>query len=275
MSTRVLILGGTAEARELAAALAPRPDVMIISSLAGRVSDPRLPVGAVRIGGFGGPAGLARWLAEQRITAVIDATHPYAARIRTAAVVAAAEVGAAHLRLERPGWIAQPGDRWHRVAGYAEAAALLPRLGRRIFLTTGRQHLAAFTGRTELSFLARFVDPPDEPVPANVRVLLARGPYDAAREAELLRQHRIEVLVTKDSGGLLTVGKLTAARELSLPVVMIDRPSPVPAGRPVAVVPDVAGALDWLARSGQPAGTAGPPTGTAGPPAGTAGPSAG
>ncbi|MDG4797123.1 cobalt-precorrin-6A reductase [Micromonospora sp. WMMD1082] len=247
---RVLILGGTAEARALAARLADEPATTVISSLAGRVADPRLPVGEVRIGGFGGAPGLARWLSENRIDAVVDATHPYAARMRVAAVDAAATVGVPHLRLERPGWSARHGDRWHRVPDVDAAVRALPALGRRVLLTTGRQSLPAFLPLTGLWFLARVVDAPAGPVPAHVRLLRSRGPYTVDGELDLIRAHRIDVLVTKDSGGPLTEAKLAAARRLGLPVLMIDRPAAIASSTAVATVEQ---ALGWLsARHAQP-----------------------
>lgn len=247
---RVLILGGTAEARELAEALVGRADVEFVSSLAGRVSRPRLPVGQVRVGGFGGPEPLARWLRTRGITAVVDATHPYAAGIRRSARLAAPAAGAALLRLERPGWAPVPGDRWHRVDSFAAAASRAADLGQRIFLTIGRQNLDAFSGVRDRWFLARVVDDPGS-VPPNVTVLRSRGPYTVPGETALMREHRIDVLVTKDSGGALTEAKLTAARELAVPVVMVDRPA-VGSDPGLAVVPDVAGALRWIDRLAQP-----------------------
>ena len=245
---RVLILGGTAEARALAALLADRPAIAVVSSLAGRVADPRLPVGEVRIGGFGGAAGLTRWLTAHHIDAVVDATHPYAARMRVAAVDAASSAGVAHLRLERPGWTAQQGDRWHRVPDVDAATQMLPTLGRRVLLTTGRQSLAAFMPLRHLWILARVVDAPAEPVPAHMQLLRSRGPYTLAGELELMRTHRIDVLVSKDSGGPLTEAKLAAARHLGLPVLMIDRPTPVASSTVATTVED---AMRWL--SGLPA----------------------
>lgn len=245
MGARVLILGGTAEARALAAALHPAPALSVISSLAGRVADPRLPVGEVRIGGFGGAEGLARWLAEERIHAVVDATHPYAERMRVAAVAAAAAAGVPHLRLERPGWFAGPGDDWHRVTGFAAAVTVLPGLGSRAFLTTGRQRLDAFAGLRDMWFLARVVDEPG-PLPANFTVLRGRGPYTVDGERALLDEHRIDVLVTKDSGGPLTVAKLVAARERGIPVLMIDRPA---AAAGAAVVTTAEAAAEWVRQS--------------------------
>ncbi|MBC9713716.1 cobalt-precorrin-6A reductase [Streptomyces sp. TRM66268-LWL] len=242
MSTHVLILGGTTEARALATALAGRPDLRVTTSLAGRVSAPALIEGEVRTGGFGGAAGLGAYLRDEHVDALIDATHPFAAAISAHAAEAAARTGVPVVALRRPGWGAGPGDVWHDVHSLAEAAALLPELGRRVFLTTGRQGLAEFAGLAG-HFLVRSVEPPEPPLPADTEVLLARGPFTVADETELLRTHRIDVLVTKDSGGAATAAKLVAARELGVPVVVVRRP-PVPAGVPA--VPDVAGALAWL-----------------------------
>ncbi|WP_371478192.1 cobalt-precorrin-6A reductase [Kitasatospora sp. NBC_00315] len=240
----VLILGGTTEARRLAAELARRADLRVTSSLAGRVAEPRLPVGEVRIGGFGGPAGLAEWLRTHRVDALVDATHPFAEVMSRNAARAAADTGVPLLALRRPGWTPAEGDRWHRVASLAEAADALPALGRRIFLTTGRLGLAAFAHLTDLDFLARSVDAPQPPLPRRTEILLDRGPFTLEGERAVLRAHRIEVLVTKDSGGAATAPKLGAARELGLPVVVVRRPEP-PSGVPVAV--DVPGAVAWLA----------------------------
>ncbi|MFJ8545096.1 cobalt-precorrin-6A reductase [Streptomyces sp. NPDC093586] len=239
----VLVLGGTTEARRLAALLADRPGVRVTTSLAGRVTRPGPVDGEVRVGGFGGPDGLAAWLREQRVDALVDATHPFAGTITANAVRAAAVCGTPVVILRRPGWHPGPGDRWHPVASLPEAAGLLPELGRRVFLTTGRLGLGAFAHLTGLHFLARSVEPPEPPLPPDTRVLLARGPFTVADETALLRDHRIDVLVTKDSGGAATVAKLTAARDLALPVVVVRRP-PLPEGVPV--VPDVPGVLERL-----------------------------
>lgn len=248
MTLRVLLLGGTGEARRLAGLLAGRTEYDVVSSLAGRVADPALPAGASRVGGFGGPEGLARWLAEERVGAVIDATHPFAAGITASAVTATAEVGVPLLVLRRPGWTAGPGDDWRRVPSLPAAAAALDRLpsGDRVFLTTGRTGLAAFAGDDRRWFLVRSVDPPEPPVPPRTRVLLARGPFTVDDELGLLRRHAIDVLVTKDSGGPMTAAKLTAARRLGLPVVMVDRP-PAPDAPTVATVEEAAA---WLAHAG-------------------------
>jgi precorrin-6A/cobalt-precorrin-6A reductase len=240
----VLILGGTGEARQLARLLDGQPGVRVISSLAGRVADPALPAGEVRVGGFGGIAGLTAWLRDGQVRAVVDATHPFAETISANAVAACAAAGTPLLSLIRDPWTAGPGDRWHEADSLPAAAALLPALGRRVFLTTGRQGLAAFAGLDQLWFLIRCVDPPAGPVPAASQVILARGPYDAAAERDLMREHRIDVLVTKNSGGPLTAGKLTAARELGIGVVMVRRPPP-PAAQACATAADAAG---WVAR---------------------------
>ncbi|MFF3612097.1 cobalt-precorrin-6A reductase [Streptomyces sp. NPDC002580] len=243
MSPHVLLLGGTAEARELAADLATRPGVRVTTSLAGRVSRPGALDGDVRTGGFGGTDGLARWLREHRVDAVVDATHPFAAGITANAARAAVATGIPVVTLRRPGWCPVPGDRWHSAASLAEAAALLPGLGRRVFLTTGRLGLAAFADLARIHFLVRSVEAPEPPLPADTEVLLARGPFTLDGELNLLREHRADVLVTKDSGGSATAPKLTAARELGLPVVVVRRP-PLPEG--VSAVPDVASALALL-----------------------------
>ncbi|GAA2459693.1 cobalt-precorrin-6A reductase [Streptomyces glaucus] len=243
MPPHVLILGGTTEARRLAAELAARPGVRVTTSLAGRVSRPGALDGDVRTGGFGGADGLAAWLRERHVDALVDATHPFAESITANAARAAAATGVPAVVLRRPGWRPGPGDRWHPVASLAAAAELLPRLGRRVLLTTGRLGLAAFAHLTGLHFVARSVEPPEPPMPPDTHVLLARGPFTVAGETELLRGHRIDVLVTKDSGGRATAAKLTAARDLGLPVVVVRRP-PLPAG--VTAVPDVAGVLERL-----------------------------
>jgi precorrin-6A/cobalt-precorrin-6A reductase len=241
----VLILGGTAEARWLAGELAGYPGLRVTTSLAGRVAEPRLPAGEVRTGGFGGVDGLTRWLRAQGVDALVDATHPFAEAMSLNAARAAEEAGVALVALRRPGWEAGPGDRWVPVASLAAAAARLPSLGTRVFLSIGRQGLAAFAGLAELWFLVRTVDPPAPPLPPRVRVILDRGPYAVEREMALLQEHGIDVLVTKNSGGESSAAKLVAARELGLPVVMVRRP-PAPHG--VLVVPDAAGALVWLSR---------------------------
>ncbi|MFI1356468.1 cobalt-precorrin-6A reductase [Streptomyces sp. NPDC020898] len=239
----VLILGGTTEARRLAELLHGTPGLELTSSLAGRVAGPRLPPGEVRLGGFGGAEGLAEWLREHAVDVFVDATHPFAGTIGFHAARAAAEAGVPLLALRRPGWVPVAGDVWHEAGSLEEAALLLPALGRRVFLTTGRMGLAAFAALDDLWFLVRSVDAPvdspEAPHPARMEVLLDRGPFTLDGERELLRRHRIDVVVTKDSGGTATAPKLTAAREAGLPVVMVRRP-PVPEGVLVAADPEEA-----------------------------------
>ncbi len=241
----VLILGGTTEARRLAALLAAEPAIRVTSSLAGRVAAPRLPPGEVRIGGFGGTDGLTRWLREHAVDALIDATHPFAGTISFHAADAAAAAHVPLLALRRPGWVPVDGDDWHPVDSLDQAAEVLPSLGERVFLTTGRTGLAAFAGLDELWFLVRSVDPPQAPHPLRMRVLLERGPFTLDGERAVLREHRIAVLVTKDSGGAATAAKLVAAREAGVPVVLVRRP-PVPDG--VEVAEDLPTTTAWLRR---------------------------
>ncbi|WP_340560010.1 cobalt-precorrin-6A reductase [Streptomyces sp. GSL17-111] len=243
----VLILGGTTEARRLAETLVAGavPGVRVTSSLAGRVERPRRPPGEVRLGGFGGVDGLADWLREHHVDALIDATHPFARTISFHAAEAAALTHVPLLAVRRPGWVAVEGDDWHGVESLEQAARTVPVLGSRVFLTTGRMGLAAFAGCAEPWFLVRCVDPPEPPLPPRSEVLLDRGPYTLDGERELMRRHRVDVLVTKDSGGAATAPKLAAARELGLPVVVVRRP-PVPQGVPVAQGPEAA--VAWLAR---------------------------
>ncbi|TWD75003.1 precorrin-6A/cobalt-precorrin-6A reductase [Kribbella amoyensis] len=238
---RVLLLGGTGEARELAQALTDEPGVEVVSSLAGRTSDARLPPGAVRQGGFGGVDGLVRWIQEHAVDAVVDATHPFAAVMTDHAAEAARTSGVPLLVLRRPGWTESRGDEWHWVSSAEAAAKVLPAVGSRAFLTIGQQGLSAFAG-TGLWMVARCVDPP-EPRPDWCTLILDRGPYDLDGELALFREHRFDVLVTKDSGGPQTVAKLVAARQLGVPVVVIRRP-PLPAG--VVAVPTVDQAVEWV-----------------------------
>ncbi|MEW2516863.1 cobalt-precorrin-6A reductase [Actinacidiphila alni] len=233
----VLILGGTGEARRLAELLAEDASWATTTSLAGRVAAPRQLPGRVRTGGFGGADGLADWLREHRVDAVVDATHPFAATITAHAAEAARATGLPLVVLRRPGWTPGPGDRWHWADSVADAAARLPELGTRALLTTGRGDVAAFAAAAPgLFLLARSVDPPETAPPPHVHVLLARGPFTVEGERALLGAHRIDVLVTKDSGGAATAAKLTAAREADVPVLIVRRPPP-PADVPVVRTP--------------------------------------
>ncbi|WP_305782567.1 cobalt-precorrin-6A reductase [Symbioplanes lichenis] len=232
---RVLALSGTTEGRHLASRRT------VISSLAGRTRSPLLPPGEVRIGGFGGVAGLTSYLTSTGIDAVIDATHPFAATMTSHAAAACAATGTPLLILRRPGWTAGPGDRWHRVPSLSAAAALLPSLGERVFLTTGRQSIAAFADVPGCWFVSRSVEPPAPPMPARLEVILDRGPFGFEAERSLLLSYAVDVLVTKDSGG--STAKLDAARTLDVPVVVVDRP-PLPDGVPVVATVDAA--VQWL-----------------------------
>jgi precorrin-6A/cobalt-precorrin-6A reductase len=241
----VLVLGGTAEARELAAHLAAEPHMRVVSSLAGRIARPRLPAGEVRIGGFGGPAGLAAYLTERDVQAVVDATHPFAERISASAVTACERAGVPLLRLERPGWTQRAGDHWQWADDVDDAARAIPP-GRRVLLTTGRQGLAAFAHRDDAWFLVRCVDEPQPPLPPQHQLLLDRGPYTLDSELALVDEHRIELIVTKDSGGTHTHAKLDAARERGLPVIVVRRPP----RRDATTVTTVEAALRWARRHG-------------------------
>ncbi len=236
---RLLILGGTGEARELAGVLAGVPGLTVTSSLAGRVGDLRLPAGDVRIGGFGGAAGLASWLRGSGVDAVVDATHPFASRITAAAVSACGEAGVPLLVLRRPSWEPVSGDRWIGVDSLAEAASALP--ADRVFLTIGRQGVGVFAGLSHW-FLIRSVEPAGPPLPARYDTVLDRGPFTVAGEIELMRRHAVGVVVTKNSGGAMAAAKLTAAHELGLPVVVVRRPPlPSSAGPVVSTVAEAAG----------------------------------
>ena len=243
----VLVLGGTAEARELAAALDRDPQTRVISTLAGRVVRPRLPAGEVRIGGFGGADGLARYLQDEQIGAVVDATHPFAERMSASAYSACERAGVPLVRVERPPFAQAADDDWRRVATLDEAARLIPTVGRRVFLTTGRQGLAAFAGVDDAFFLVRCVDPPRAPLPRHHELLLRRGPFTLDGELKLIDRHRLDVLVTKDSGGEHTQAKIDAARMRRLPVIVVARPAR-PGGRAIPTVADAGEALDWLRR---------------------------
>jgi precorrin-6A/cobalt-precorrin-6A reductase len=238
---RILLLGGTGEARALAARL--HPDYDIVSSLAGRVPDPALPLGPVRIGGFGGVTGLRQWLGDNEIGAVVDATHPFAATVTAHAAQVCAELGLPHLVLSRPAW--DPAGALRVVSDIEAANVVADQHYSRVFLTTGRSGVGPFSG-SRAWFLIRVVTPPDAAVlPCNHEVLLSRGPYGYDDECALLRDNRIDVLVTKNSGGELTEAKLKAAADLGVTVVMIDRP-PLPAG--VDIVSTVDEAAAWVAR---------------------------
>ncbi len=243
--TRVLILGGTAEAAALARALAEEPRVAATTSLAGRTRAPAELPGAVRRGGFGGAQALADYLKTRAVDIVVDATHPFAARISRNAAQACAAAGVPRLVLTRPPWTARDGDRWTPAPDAEAAAAALPGLGGRVFLTIGRQELAAFAALTDIWFLVRLVEPPEDPIPLeDFRLVLGRGPFSLDQDTALLRAHGIEAVVSKNSGGAGTYAKIEAARALGLPIVMVERPA-LPAGE---TVESVAAALAWIER---------------------------
>ncbi|MHB1535905.1 MAG: cobalt-precorrin-6A reductase [Acidimicrobiales bacterium] len=240
---RVLVLAGSTEGRRIAGELAGHPaGVEVITSLAGRTLTPRALPGLRRVGGFGGIDGLARWLSAEHITAVVDATHPFAASMPGNAAAACAATGIPRLRLRRPGWLPEAGDRWTVVSDLGAAATTLVATGaRRVFLTTGRQELRPFTAVPRAWFLVRSIDPPD-PLPLQrAQVILACGPFDLDGEEALMEAHRIDTLVTKDSGGDAAAPKLVAARRLGIPVVLVARP-PAPPGPCVTTVD---AALEW------------------------------
>jgi len=241
----ILLLGGTAEARELAVLLQDA-GVRFVSSLAGRVARPRLPVGAVQIGGFGGVSGLEAYLLEQRVDAVVDATHPFAEGMTRNAIAACATLGLPLLRLERPGWTEPEGAGWTWVDDHDEAAIAAAELGERPFLTVGRQSLGRFAQPLgDHRALVRVVDPPEVAVPASWTILLSRGPYPVESERALFAEHEVDVVVTKDSGGTYTQAKLQVAAETGAAVVIVRR-SASTVGLPV--VNDAAAAAGWVSQ---------------------------
>ena len=223
MAERILILGGTREAADLAARLvAEGHDVT--TSLAGRTKEPRPVAGNVRVGGFGGAEGLSRALSDGGYARLIDATHPFAVRISRNAASAASSTGIPLERIERPEWQPEPGDRWIDVRDLADAVARIPR-GARVLLALGSQHIAPFASRTDVHFVVRMVDRPSEPLPLPSHTLvLGRPSSDPSEEAELLSERAIDLVVCRNSGGRGAAAKLAAARTLGLPVLMIRRP---------------------------------------------------
>jgi precorrin-6A/cobalt-precorrin-6A reductase len=240
---RVLILGGTTEASELTRLLASDPRFEATVSLAGRTANPKVQPVRTRIGGFGGVDGLAAWLAQEEIQTVIDATHPYADQISANAVAACDRLAIPMASIMRSAWQGKAGDDWREVASADAAADALGPAPRNVFLSLGRLELGAFANAPHHHYVARTIDPPgDVALPPDIRLLFGRGPFDRESEASLLAREKIDVLVSKNSGGAATYAKIEAARELKVPVVMIARPDK-PHGHPLASAEE---ALIWL-----------------------------
>jgi precorrin-6A/cobalt-precorrin-6A reductase len=240
----ILILGGTTEASALAALLAQRNDIRATLSLAGRTLRPVLPPIPHRIGGFGGSEGLAAWIRENNVTAVIDATHPFARRMPFNVAEAARKTHIPLLALVRPAWERQAGDQWTQVADHAEAIAALGAARKRVFLTVGRLELEAYAAVPQHFYLARSIDPVEEKPLRDAMWLTSRPPFTVEGERALMREYAINTVITKNSGGGVTSAKLTAARELGVPVILINRPKR-PAGECVATAE---AALKWISR---------------------------
>jgi precorrin-6A/cobalt-precorrin-6A reductase len=241
---RILILGGTAEARQLAERLAIRSDLDVTLSLAGRTARPATQPVPVQIGGFGGVKGLVDYLAAERIDALIDATHPYAAAISQNAARAANAAVVPLLAIRRPPWTPLAGDRWIEVADADAAVITLGSAARRVFLALGRKELAPFVSAPQHHYLVRSVDPVEPPLAVpHATYLTGRGPFGEAQDRALLVAHGIDVVVAKNSGGPATYGKIAAARALELPVVLLRRPIPTPDVQTVVTIED---AIAWL-----------------------------
>jgi precorrin-6A/cobalt-precorrin-6A reductase len=241
---RILILGGTTEASALGAMLAGRAGFDPFLSLAGRTSDPRPAPIPTRVGGFGGPEGLARYLGAETIAAVVDATHPFAAVMSENAALACAQADVPLLALRRSAWTPQPGDHWIEVASMDEAVMALGEAPRTVFLTVGRLALPAFAAAPQHRYVVRTIGPIGGALPApQVVEIRGRGPFDGEAERTLMELEGVDVLVTKNSGGTATYPKLAAARALELPVVVVARPRK-PSGVPEVAHPEAA--LTWL-----------------------------
>ena len=240
--TKILILGGTAEAVALARALEDWPDAHVITSLAGRTRSPKTQNGALRVGGFGGVQGLARYLRDETMDILIDATHPFAAQMSGQAREASERAGIPCLKLLRPPWHKELGDCWIEVENIKAAAAHLRGTKHRVFLTSGHKDIEEFADLGECWFLIRTIEPVTGPLPGHHLCLNARGPFDEASEIALLQKHRIDRLVTKASGGVSTYAKVAAARSLGIPVIMIKRPTTPPG----PIVQSIDDALAWL-----------------------------
>ena len=242
--TRILILGGTGDSAKLIPQLAALPNVETIASLAGRTPKPNVPiVGRVRLGGFGGVAGLAQYMKDEQVDLLVDVTHPFAVQIKLNAAMAASNVGVPRVLFSRSPWVRHPDDYWIEAGTLEEAADKLPEIADRVFLTIGRQELSVFSKLRSHWFLMRMITQPEPTLrlPPG-EILLDQGPFDVAHEKELLAHYRIGAIVSKNSGGNAAYAKIIAAREMGMPVVMIPRP-PLPEGD---VVADLDGAVAWV-----------------------------
>ncbi|MGG6892861.1 MULTISPECIES: cobalt-precorrin-6A reductase [Rhizobium] len=236
---RILILGGTTEARALAASLASRADLDVVLSLAGRTADPAPQPVPVRSGGFGGAEGLARYLQDEGIDLLVDATHPFAARISANAAQVAAQCDVAAFALRRPAWVPVEGDDWLSVHSVSQVVAALGTLPLRVFLATGRQEAHLANAAPQHQYWVRSVDPVEPPLTVPyVSYITSRGPFRLPDELDLLQGHGIEVVVAKNSGGDATYGKIEAARDLGIKVIMIERAETT--GLPVVETVDAA-----------------------------------
>jgi precorrin-6A/cobalt-precorrin-6A reductase len=245
---RVLILGGTTEASALAKLLAGDPRFEATLSFAGRTAAPQAQPIATRVGGFGGADGLANYIKEQAIEAVIDATHPYAPHISANAVVACKRVGAPLATLIRPAWKPEAGDKWQTAPTAVAAALAIGKEPRRVFLALGRQELHFFAAIAQHHYVVRLIDQPVGARPPKLVLLQQRGPFDFDAELRLLKERKIDVIVSRNSGGSATYAKIEAARMLRLPVIMITRPVK-PAGHIVRTAEE---AMAWLAHERPP-----------------------
>lgn len=241
--TKLLIIGGSGEAAALARALAGDARFDVTVSLAGRTAEPMQLPGRLHRGGFGGAEGLARYLTQERFACVIDATHPFAVQMKANAIAAAKAAGVALLAIRRPEWVPRDGDNWIMTDSIEGVAIALGEAPRRVFLTTGRMELAPFRAAPHHFYVLRSVEAPSpEELPPRVALITARGPFKVADERALLKEHAIDVIVTKNSGGEATMAKLDAARDLGLPVIMVRR-AEIPEAPSVETVEH---ALAWL-----------------------------
>jgi precorrin-6A/cobalt-precorrin-6A reductase len=242
---RLLVIGGTGDAAKLVRLVAGKfgSRLEITTSLAGRTCFPTPLPCDVRIGGFGGASGLARWITENGVELVIDATHPFSAVMSENTRAACKATGARRLVLGRAQWTPKIDDRWHSVKDVAAAARLVPKLGQRPFLTVGGGDVSCFSVLGSMRVVVRLIDKPSEPLPlANYELVLGRGPFELAQEEKLLKKHKVDVVVAKNSGGQATYAKIEAARKAQIPVIMIERPPVVKGER----VEQLSCAVSWI-----------------------------